>query len=243
MWKSAFAGLVLFFTLSASSHAAEKLTVLTHEMLPHAWQEKGQPYGFAYELVRETMLELGDKSPIEFVSFRRALLQIQNERGKAMFVLDRSPEREKTVKWVGPLIKSAVYIYQRKGAGLKLATLEDLRQLNGIGVQLGIRDDVFLTEQGFTHLYRLESRSHALRALLNHRVDAVALGSLAAPLMLRDAGLPPDAIEQTPLKLFDSDLYIAFSNDVSDETIQRWQKALDKVKHKYYEQLYAKYLR
>ena len=63
--------------------------------------------------------------------------------------------------------------------------------------------------------------------------------------MLRRAGLrglDPALFEQTPLKLYENPLYIAFSKDVSDETIQRWQKALDKVKREKYSQLDHKYL-
>ncbi len=243
MWKAVLAVTGLLLSAGEGSLAAEPLTVLTHELPPHVWQDKGLPDGFAYELVRETMHALGEKYPIEFVSFRRGLMQVQNERGKVLFVCGRSPEREKTVKWVGPLVQSAVYIYQRKGAGLNLNSLDDLREVNGIGVQFGIREDSFLTAQGFTNIFRSDSQALALRALVNKRVDAAPLGVLALPRLLRDEGVSPDAIEQTSLKFFDSDLYIAFSLDVHDETIQRWQKALDKVKREHYERLYAKYLR
>ncbi|MBS1155017.1 MAG: extracellular solute-binding protein, family 3 [Proteobacteria bacterium] len=243
MWKCMLAGVGLLLSVSASGRAAEPLTVLAHEAPPYAWQEKGQSYGFAYELVRETMQDLGKKSAIEFVSFRRGWQQVQNVQGQALFVVTRTPEREKSVKWVGPLLKSETYIFQRKGAGLPLYKLEDLGKLNGIAVQLGIGDDTFLTAQGLTNLYRSPSKPLTLRALINQRVDAAPFGRHAVPKLLRDAGLPPDSIEQTPLKLFDNDFYIAFSKDVSDETIQRWQKALDKVKRERYEQLYAKYLR
>lgn len=243
MWKSVLAGIGLLLSVSASGRAAEPLTVLAHEASPYAWQEKGQLHGFAYELVRETMLELGEKSPIELVSFRRGWQQVLNEQGKALFVVARNPERENAAKWVGPLLKSATYIYQRKGAGLSLNKLEDLGKLNGIAVQLGIGDDTFLTAQGLTNLYRSPSKPLTLRALINQRVDAAPFSRHAVPKLLRDAGLPPDAIEPTPIKLFDNDFYIAFSKDASDENIERWQKALDKVKRERYEQLYAKYLR
>lgn len=243
MLKSVLASIGLLLSVSVPGRAAEPLTVLAHDVPPYAWQDKGQSYGFAYELVRETMLELGEKFPIEFVSFRRGWQQVQNEQGKALFVVSRNPEREKSAKWVGPLLKSATYIYQRKGAGLSLNKLDDLGKLNGIAVQLGINEDTFLTAQGLTNLYRSPSKSLTLRALINQRVDAAPFGRHAVPKLLRDAGLPPDAIEQTPLKLFDNEFYIAFSKDVSDETIERWQKAFDKVKRERYEQLYAKYLR
>lgn len=241
MWKLRFASLGLMLSAVASSWAAAPLTVLTHEVQPFGWQERGQSFGFAYELVLETMQELGDALPIDFVSFRRGLQQVQSQQKKVFFILNRTPEREHTVKWVGPLIKSSTYMYQRKGAGLNLRNLDDLRKTPAIGLQIGLSEDTYLTTQGFTNIYRSTSKALTVRALVNKRVDAIPLSQLAVPSLLREEGLPADAIEQTPLKLFDNDFYIAFSKDVSDETIQRWQKALDKVKRDHYETLFAKY--
>ncbi|WP_259396156.1 MULTISPECIES: hypothetical protein [unclassified Shewanella] len=41
--------------------------------------------------------------------------------------------------------------------------------------------------------------------------------------MAKAADIDINSIERTPIKLYDSILYIAFSNDTSDEVIALWQ--------------------
>ena len=43
-------------------------------------------------------------------------------------------------------------------------------------------------------------------------------------------GLTEDALQQTPVKLLESDLYIAASLDFSDSEIALWQQALNRLK-------------
>jgi len=41
--------------------------------------------------------------------------------------------------------------------------------------------------------------------------------------LAKAADIDINSIERTPIKLYDSILYIAFSNDTSDEVIALWQ--------------------
>ena len=227
---------------SVASLAVEPLTLLSHEFRPFTWTEGGKVQGFAYDMIQSVLQELDQGKDVEQTSFKRAWMRVQTEPHTAVFVASRSPEREHAVKWVGPLYSGGVYMYRLKGSDLKLESLDDLRKGLRIGVQNGLREDTVLTTAGVTKLFRSNSVELALRALLNKRVDAIPLGDGIASSLLRNEGLPPDAIEKTKLKLFDSSLYMAFSLDVSDETVRRWQQALDKVKQARYDALERQYI-
>lgn len=235
--------LLLLLCLSVPLWAAEStLTVMTDERHPLAWQDKGVAQGIAYDLVTATMKELGLTPAIIFTSFNRGLKQTQSENNRVFFSVTRSAERERTLKWAGPLVNNDIYIYKRKDSPLNIVTLDDLRGLTSIGVPKGMSQDSFLTEQALPNVMRSDTIANVLRALLNKRVDVVAIGQLTARSTLLEIGANPALIEETPLKLYDNPLYIAFSLNVSDETVARWQKALDKVKREHYNLISNKYL-
>ncbi len=236
--------LILLSVACAVLHPAQaesNLAVMTDERRPHAWRENGVPQGICYELVVETMRELKLKPEIKFTSFVRGLHLAQTEKSTAFFSITPTPERNQHFKWVGPLIQSDVYIYKLRGNPLTIRTFDDLRQQKKIGVPRGMKQDTQLTDEGYT-VMRFDNITKTLLALANRRADVIAIGELTLNASAREAGLDPALFERTPLKLYENPLYIAFSKDVSDETIQRWQKALDQVKREKYGQLDHKYL-
>lgn len=237
--------LALFMLLAITAPAAwaaQPLTVLADERRPYAWLENGVMQGICYEMVAATMKELQQVVPIEITSFNRGLHLAMNGHNTAFFSVTPTPERSQALKWVGPLVSSDVYIYRLKGAGPEVRTVEDLNKLEGIGVPFGMQQDLFLRRQGY-RVIQFDNIAKMLLGLKNGRVQVVAVGPLALAGGAREAGLDPNRFEQTPILLYRNPLYIAFSKDVSDQTIQRWQKALDKIKREQYPHLREKYLK
>lgn len=239
--KSVLLSLLLLW-LPLPALAGTELTIMTEERRPYAWIEHGAPRGICYELVAETMKELGLQQSIEFTSFTRGLALTKTQNNMALFSVTPSPERNRSFKWVGPLLQSPVYIYKLKKTPSKIDTLADLRQAGNIGVPRGTRQESFLKERGIANVLRFDSTTALVKALLNRRVDSIAVGAYALNASAHEIGVDPAQFEQTPLKLYDNALYIAFSKNVSDETIQRWQKALNKVKQAKFRPLSDKYL-
>ncbi len=231
-----------WLVLGLPALAAESLTILAHELRPYCWQEQGRLDGYACEMVRETMQELGLQQSIKLTSFSRGQSQVLHASNIAFLVYSRAPEREKTVQWVGPILESDVYLYKRKGDKLTLNSLDDLRNVRAIGVQRSIRDESALLALGLKNLYYSNSREMTLRALLNRRVDVIPMSVRAVNSLLRNEGVTDAAIENTGLKLYDSEFYVAFSKNVDDDTIRRWQHTLDKVRQARQESLAHKYL-
>lgn len=59
---------------------------------------------------------------------------------------------------------------------------------------------------------------------------------------LKQAGILPEQIQRTPVILLKSEGYIAFSKDMPDTTVQKWQNAFEQVKKSgKYRELYEQY--
>jgi polar amino acid transport system substrate-binding protein len=219
-----------------------EIMFLTHSLGEAAYREEngeihGQPNkglrGFLVELVKEIMVVRGYSPPVTStgpadpvtiveVPFARGLHMVQNLPDIALFNISRNPEREKTLKWVGPTHGSEVYLYKKKRAAVHILNYADAKRLKHISVQRSGEDYTFLQQQGFTNLFAI---------------------NIIAPLA-RENNINLLAIERTPVKLFDTSGYLAFSTNIADSEVARWQQALDQLKSsERYHQLLEKYYR
>jgi polar amino acid transport system substrate-binding protein len=85
-------------------------------------------------------------------------------------------------------------------------------------------------DQNFQNLYPTNNQLVTLQMLALGRVDVTPMSELVMPDMASQAGIDLAQIERTDIKLYDSVLYLAFSNDVAKEQVEVWQRALDKLK-------------
>ncbi|MFT5163779.1 MAG: polar amino acid transport system substrate-binding protein [Alteromonadaceae bacterium] len=241
-----------------------EIMFLTHSLGEAAYREEngeihGQPNkglrGFLVELVKEIMVVRGYSPPVTStgpadpvtiveVPFARGLHMVQNLPDIALFNISRNPEREKTLKWVGPTHGSEVYLYKKKRAAVHILNYADAKRLKHISVQRSGEDYTFLQQQGFTNLFAINSQSQALQMLMLGRADAAPFGTNIIAPLARENNINLLAIERTPVKLFDTSGYLAFSTNIADSEVARWQQALDQLKSsERYHQLLEKYYR
>ncbi|WP_051333324.1 substrate-binding periplasmic protein [Aliagarivorans marinus] len=187
---------------------AEPLVMLTHYLKPFSYQEHGRRQGLAVEQVEALVERMGVAVEYRVVPFARGLRMVQTQSNTALFIVARRPEREDTVKWVGPLISSGVYFYQRRGRDLKLASLEQLREQSlSIGVQIGNADHHFLLEQGFSDLHLSNNQRQCMEMLYRGRIDLAPISEHVIGAMAEDAGISETEFENTGLKLYQLDVY------------------------------------
>jgi len=223
---------------------ADDFVFMTHVIKPLSWQDPDHQYhGLAYELSALTMKRLGySADAIENYPFARALRLVETTDDKVLFPVARIPERENVLKWVGPLFSNGVYFYQRKNAS-RIRSLEDLKKLHSIGVGNQNATMALLLKKGFDNLYPVGTEIQAVKMLELDRVDAIAVGEVVMLAAERSGEYGLGAFQKTSVKLYDSDLYIAFSKNVSDDEIRRWKKQLDEVKRDWYPALYDRYIK
>ncbi|MBG0791050.1 MAG: transporter substrate-binding domain-containing protein [Desulfovibrionaceae bacterium] len=197
---------------------------------PLVYETNGVAHGMVPEVVRSIQKELGETNPLEITPWLRAYKLAQNRPNQALFAIVRIPERERLFKWVGPIFGENDYFFQKRGAGLTVRTLDDARKT----VRIAVRRDGYthqaLKAEGFDNLDPGPSYETSYKKLLEGRVDLVLMGERTYYYMVKKAGLDPDNFERTDCKFAESSAWLAFSRDIPDGTIARWQAALDKLK-------------
>jgi polar amino acid transport system substrate-binding protein len=243
-WARRFAGLgwwSIAIALASPASAVE-LQFLTHRLAPFTIDAAGPPRGLAVDLVTELMRRTGDTGAITVTSFARVLEAVRMKTNVVGFVIARTPEREVTMQWVGPLAVSGVYVYKKAGSPVRLRTLDDLRRLDVVAVQLGNADDTYLTKLGFTNLTRPYRQIDTLALVLNGRAAATPISELVFPSLVAEATLPRMEFERTEVKLYDSRVFLGFSKHIDAAVIASWSAALEALRTSgRYDQIVAAY--
>jgi len=192
--------------------------------------DNGKVFGVASEVVREVQKLVGNDSELEEAPWLRAYEMTQIGPNQALFAIVRIPEREKLFKWVGPVFGENDYFFMRKGSSLEVNSLEDVRKTHRIAVRKGGYTHQTLVASGFTNLDIGPTYASSYKKLLEGRVDLVLMGEVTYKYMVREAGLNPANFERTKVKYGASSAWLAFSLDVPDEVVDKWQSALDLLK-------------
>ncbi|QDE32229.1 substrate-binding periplasmic protein [Shewanella polaris] len=220
---------VLIPTRHLYANNASQVQFITHPLPPFSYLDNGRLSGFAIDILKAMMQNTQQTAKIEMYPFNRAFQMLKSQQNTALLVIAKRPEREVNMKWVGPIISSGVYFYQKSKSGLSLAHLEDLKRVQNIGVVLDNADHTYLDSQGFTNLSTDKAQLQSLKMLHYGRVDVAPMSELVMPFLAKAADIDINSIERTPIKLYDSTLYIAFSNDTSDDVVSLWQQAFDEL--------------
>ncbi len=208
------------------------INFITEEWPPYNYVEQGHLTGVSVKIVQALQQELGRRDPIQVYPSQRAKLALESRPRSMMFSMFRTPERETRYKWIGPIGRDAIYFYQRRGSPLQIRTLQDAKAVPVIASrQAGLVFNI-LTAAGFTNLdASAYSSKQVYGKLLRGRAElAISDSPLGVRYLLKQMGLPADALQQTAVKVVESDLYIAASPDFSDAEIAQWQQALDRLK-------------
>lgn len=209
---------------------AKEYVVMTEDFAPFGYREDGKLTGLSVEIVREVLKTLSHPDNIEVLPWARAYRETLNKPNRVVFSMARSPDREALFKWVGPLIADRIFFYKRRGAAIEIDTLDDAKKVKRIVLTRDFPEHRLLQSQGFSNLYLTVKPIQNFKMLMERRGDLVPMGELAVPKIIKEIGMDPTFIERTSVMLFETKLYIAFSNDIPDSEVQRWQSALDHVK-------------
>ncbi len=244
--------LLIVAVLSISFNtAASDIQFLTHSLQDQTYlDESGELRGkkhagkraFYVEVVRELMILMNHSKKVQQVPFKRGLLMVQQDINQALFNVTRTPERENTVKWVGPLNREIDYFYEMKNAPTYIASLEDAKKVDSICVLNGSVHESILRRNNFTNFYTNVSYTGCFQMLKYGRVNLTPSASETISEKAQQAGISFDQIQKTPVILLESQGYIAFSKNISDEITQQWQDTLEQMrKSGKYQHLFNQY--
>jgi len=223
-----FSVFCLFFVFAVSSFGGE-IKLVTENAPPYNYAENGELKGFAVALVKEMAKRVGVDDNIEVAIWGDAYKAAKDGEDYGLFSTTRSPEREKLFKWVGPLFEYRAVLYAKKGSGIKINKLEDAKKVRSIGTY---KDDFWeqtLKSKGFTNLVSSEDDFINVSLLSMDEIDLWVSGDRSGIYHAKRVDLDPNFMEE----VFEIDRfknYIAFSKNVPDDVIAKWQKALDDMK-------------
>lgn len=198
---------------------------------------------FNLELVRAMAKIRKKKFTPVVVPFLRGYEMVTTENDYALFNISRNTEREQKVKWVGPLQSDSVYLFENTRNESAIGSFSDLNQYTSVCVLRGSRHQKILEEKARSRLVITNSYDSCFRLLAEERVDLTPVSLLEIAAILKATGLNKEMIRQTPVILYRSEGYIAFSLNTPDAEIGEWQKSLDLLKSSgEYESLKRQYL-
>jgi len=228
---------------SVAHSSTAELKIVAHPLKPFVYKDDERLTGLATDIV--TAITQGNISAVEIklIPFPRAIYMAQNAENLAIFAVARTKEREHTLQWVGPLVSSNVYLYKRKDTTISANSLAEINGRYRIAVARGNADHTHMLTHAVKNIYVVNSQLQSLQMLNAGYVDLTPISHLVLPELLAIANITPESIERTSIKLYASDLYLAFSNNVAKETIIQWQQSLDALKASgEYQRLYDKYI-
>ncbi len=213
----------------ASPKMLSKLKIFTENSPPANFMKGGKLGGLSVAIVREIVRRCKMPDSIQMVPWARGYTLALTQPDVALFSTTRLPQREKLFKWVGPLYSQTWGFYGKKGAGLKITSLEQAKKVARIGTYHKDAKEQYLLAQGFTNLVSTNKNLSNIRHLLRGTIDLWVSSDFNMPYLVKQAGINPDRIERVyAFKKVEN--YIAFSTKTSDCLIHRWQRQLDEIK-------------
>lgn len=213
-----------------SAAQAQKLRLLTEHNPPGEYlNDQGEVDGVTASLVRKLQQQLNEPGDIELMPWGRALSIARTEDNVVLFETVRTAEREHWFKWVGPLKHYQIALY---GLKHRVGDSPSLAALPRNYTACNYRNSATVSEikaLGFTegrNLILTSKSGDCLDMLLLGRADLMAVGELAVPEYSANAVKAGSELVMVKY-LSERKRYLAFSRNVSDERIARWQAALE----------------
>ena len=152
-------------------------------------------------------------------SYNKAL----TEANTCVFTTSHTPERSKLFKWVEPLSLNMSILVKSKQSSVSVRTIDEAMKYR-IGIQNEDVAGTYLKNRGFISLDSAANADQSILKLLAGRVDMVALAESRYLTMVKQ-GQPIEKV----IDIFALKMGLACNRQVEDQTINKLQKALDKL--------------
>ncbi|MEH8019480.1 transporter substrate-binding domain-containing protein [Rheinheimera muenzenbergensis] len=207
------------------------LRLLTEHSPPGMYlDEQGKVAGVTVDLIRILQRRLNEAGEIELLPWARAFELARSQSNIALFETARSKDRENLFKWVGPLklIQTALYGHSsRFEPDLNSARLNPrLIACDYVNSQ----NISFLKSTGFDdtrNLILTSKHGECFNLFTAGKVDLIILNDAAAAQVEASLQAAGNSGLFRVNTLQETELYLAFSRDVSDDRIAAWQQALE----------------
>ena len=209
---------------------ADDLTYYTEELPPYSYRENGTLRGLSVDLLGAVTERMGKRvhpGQVRVVPWAEGYQAVLTGNRTVLFSTARTPGREASFKWAGPIFTDREVLFARNGSNIAIAGPGDLNGLR-IGV---IADDIGvqqLLDLGVNRSQLVAERdaSILMAQLLRGEIDLWCYPEATGRHLARQTTGDYFAF-MVAYPLSASTVYYAFSRDVPDATIGSFQQALD----------------
>lgn len=238
--KNHFKILVKTFILSlitmslAQAYSIESIEFLTEEYPPYNFtNDDGELVGIAVDILEETLKQLGSqKTRKDFIvlPWARGYADVRSPSARnALFSTTRTPLRESLFKWAGPISETVVSVFADSGKNYQINNSNDLKSYKFSAIR-GDIGGLLLGGAGVKAMNILNSANFdtMVRQVTFGRTQMFAYEQNVAFWLMNKHNLKkPDY--QPIYTLQTGSLYYAFNSVIEDETVERFQQALNIV--------------
>ncbi len=249
MKKLFFTLMIAVIVLSVQTVSGQSIQIVTEDFPPYTYEENGKVTGVGTEVVEEVLKEVGCNDKIRVFPWARAYNMALTEPDTLIFTISRTHEREPLFKWVGIVTIGDNDLFSLKErTDIQIGALEDAKKY-----QIGtVREDVaeqYLMKKGFARDVNLQptaSYEQNLTKLMAKRIDLWAGADMVLYYFLKKSGKTPDQEIRKVYRLDEisgKGYYMAFSKKTSDDIVEKFRTALEKVRSDgRYQKIQDKYL-
>ncbi len=230
-----FALIFVISTTSLCAQTLDDLVFITEEYPPFNFTAEGITQGISTDLLLEMLKLVGasqTREDIGSLPWARGYNVALNTEGVLLFSTTRTPAREKLFKWVGPIIRSEIVLFARKGRNFALDSIKEINSKRlRVGVVLNDVGEQTLRELGVkrNRIYRYNKGVHLAEMLQKGRIDLLAYGKLVTLWNLKSLGYATNDYEAV-YTLKQAEYYYALNRKTDDRVVSQLQTALDQLK-------------
>ncbi|MFH0759929.1 MAG: transporter substrate-binding domain-containing protein [Bacteroidota bacterium] len=211
-------------------NTGKDLTILSQIMKPLNYIENGQLKGISVETVQGIQNLLGLENTIEAIDNWDSIYnRLKTEENIAVITTALTAERKGLFKWVGPVSLLHTGFITLQSSNLVITQIADARNLAGVGIIKSSVTEETLLDLGFTNLVEFLNEEALVSGLYSGSVEVVFDMYSLIQIAAQDKGLDESQLN-FQLVQNSTHTYIAFSDDVSDKVISKWQRALNEMK-------------
>ena len=224
----------LLIVISVMSYAQQssafenKITVVTENLWPFNYLEKGQVKGPHTDLVKQILSTAELDYSIAVLPWARAYKLAQTEPNILIYTINRTNLRQEKFHWIARFPTDAkINFYALKKSKLANSDLSALKSL-AIGTQIDTANDSFVTRNGFASISRVSHIRQTIGMLKIGRIKLVIASDHQIKRAAQEAGLDVNRLEKIAYA-FSSTPSIAVSLSTPPATIEKLSAAYKKL--------------
>jgi len=215
---------------AAAAASAQTITAVT-ETTPYTYVANGRVVGSATQVLEQTLQRAGLTAyQVHVYPWARAYELALKEPNVLIFLIARTPARERQFHWAGEIMRIQYHLYRLKSSPVEVKDLEAAKAYS-IGV---MRDDVrqqYLRSKGFERLVVSAQSLDNFQKLLRGQVDLVPLTTDDAASLCQQTGFDcAGLVRVLTLDEASTGLYMAYSLSTPAPVVQRTQEAFGQLK-------------